>query len=110
MANKKPEDPAGTTYLRALHDIVEAIEPLDVRNAGAALTYALAGVIILGRQSDGSAPDMREKLDRLATAYQALGAAVRRMIREQGEASDDVPPYPDLLRKLLARRRKGKKP
>ena len=78
----KSEDAEFAKYRRALNNILQAIKPLKARDAGAALAFALAQIIVFAIDDGDDKPDMKKRLSRLAAANRALGTMVEHLIRE----------------------------
>ena len=102
----KSEDAEFARYRRALNNILQAIKPLKARDAGAALSFALAQIIVFAIDDGDDKPDMKKRLSRLAAANRALGTMVEHLIREHMD--DNSPLHPDLLRSFLEQRRRGR--
>ena|SRR6478672_387853 len=103
------DDPATAAFLLAADNIRNAIKDIDGWDACLALTICLAECIVVGN-SEHDAPD---EAMRLAQTVKVLGDIVVDLMsdgdEDDGGSDDEGPaphrPAPDLLRKLLERRR-----
>jgi hypothetical protein len=106
------DDPATAAFLLAADNIRNAIKDIDGWDACLALTVCLAECIVVGN-SERDAPD---EAMRLAQTVKVLGDIVVDLMsdgdEDDGGSGDEGPaphrPAPDLLRKLLERRRAKK--
>jgi hypothetical protein len=102
----KSEDAEFAKYRLALNNILQAIKPLKARDAGAALSFMLAQIIVFATDDGDDKPDMKERVSRLAATNRALGTMVEHLIR--AHMDDNSPLHPDLLRSFLEQRRRGR--
>jgi hypothetical protein len=105
--NDADDDPAAAAFLRAGDKIREAVKDITGWDACLALTICLAECIVFGNSPD----DEPDEAIRLAQTVKVLGEVVTDMMAGDDEDGPDdkeprpSPPSPDLLRRLLERRR-----